>query len=290
MSQINALPTLFKCALLSCLLVGLTGCLQEDATFSQTGSDAPADINDEAQVADPDSDIPPNIDIPDVKDPDEILKNCEDAQAKGYMEAPMTVTIVFADTRQESGRSQVCEFNKNGNIGMINDFLTARYEQVQQLQLPQGADLCDLEFSMDIQQLKYDDIFYLTLNDRVLASNHRASVEQLEVESIDLPGGAEVPLYNYAWGNLVEFPFNNGNLHDYCFGQSEGFANCMWPETQKTGDFQIEYDHDLLIHMGAKSRDHNHQLKFVVTGDNDPSSDCYHEKFQFVLKATYYIR
>ncbi len=227
---------------------------------------------------------------PDIKDPDEILKNCEDAQTKGYMEEPMTVTIVFADTKVESGRSEVCEFNENGNLHMDNDFLMARYEQVKALELPEGADLCDLEFSMDIQQLKYDDIFYLTLNDRVLASNHRATVEGLEAESIDLPDGSLVPLYKYDWESLVGQPFHNGNLDDFCFGEQEGYAQCQWPETEQTGDFFIEYDRDLLVHMGAKSKNHQHAIQFVVTGDDNPAIDCYHEEFSFVLRATYYLR
>lgn len=223
------------------------------------------------------------------KDPDSIAKKCKKLKNSGALRS-LTKTIRFDDTKQESGRTQVCLFNQDGNLGKKNDFQQARYEQYRSFELPENAELCDLTMEMDRQSLKYDDMFYMSFNGVVIASNAGNDVKGLDTYPLNVSSEQVlVPGYSYEWEKIVGSPFNNNGGTDYCLGSEQDLAECQWPKTEKNGDFIFNYHPELLIALGAKSNDHKHELMFAITGDNDPNIDCYHEDIEFELKATYYI-
>src|SRR5690606_9764802 len=71
-----------------------------------------------------------------------ILSKCSEAEKQNRLRV-FEQQIRFEDSHQESGRSQVCEFNRNDNLSQRNDFMQARYEQYQGLNLPANAVICD---------------------------------------------------------------------------------------------------------------------------------------------------
>lgn len=231
------------------------------------------------------------------KDPEVISQNCASLAAQQRLLTHQQ-EIVFEDTRLHSGNSWVCDSDQNrrweglGNLEPYrNDYMQTRYEQVRRIQLPANAELCDLEIVMDQQRLKYDDMFYLSMNGVLLATNHGNSVSNLE-STAALVGSENtgVILHRYDWSRLVGKLFSNNTQVPYCLGSSQGLSQCQWPESERSGNFLLDYNNELLINIGARAVANEHALRFVITGDNDPEIDCYHERFDFKVVAKYYIK
>lgn len=257
-------------------------------------------------TGDPGSGGDPGMDPPIVtpKDPVEIISNCEAAAASGQIYVS-TSTLTFDDTRAEAGNPRViCDYGNNGNHlredypGQGNNFMVARYEQVRTLNLPVNAELCDFDLKVvttegsgDSQKLYYDDMFYLTMNDVVLASSHKDSLPNLISTAATIGQNyTGVQIYLYNWSRLVGKHFDNDNDKDYALGYDQGLTQFNWPKTQKTGSFTLDFNKEILIHAGARSANSSHQFRFAITGDNDAEIDCYHSEFQFEIKAKYYLK
>lgn len=217
----------------------------------------------------------------------EVLEKCEEHRRNGTLQST-TPHIVFDPSKQETGRNEVCLFEQNGNGAEHNGFQAARHDQKRYLQLPAGAELCDLEFEMQTQTFTYDDMFYLSMNGTVISSSNASAVKDLPVKKLKV-AGKSISIYQYNWASLFEKPFQNEEKDDYCLGRSQGFADCQWPKTQQTGGFKLEFEPELLVRLGLKSEQSTHELMFTVTGDDDNIKDCAHSGFEFDLKASYYI-
>lgn len=223
------------------------------------------------------------------KDPTAILKACETAKKNGTL-IQKNIKVAFENSKQDSGRSQVCLFGQDGNLSKQNGFQRARYEQVRLVQIPTNAELCDLDFSMKAQSFTFDDMFFFTLNGRVLSSSNETSMESLVQEPLQLSSGQLLPTHLYSWNGVVNKPFNNEVTDNYCLGKKEGLSSCQWPKTQETGTFKLEYSPEILVHLGTKAADSSHELMFAVTGDNDESVDCSHSGFDLDINVAYYVK
>lgn len=229
---------------------------------------------------------------------DDAIANCAQAAASNKLQSKST-TISFADTKIESGRSNVCVFavapqteTSDGNLTMLDSYLRSRYEQSQKLDLPANAVICDVQMSTNKQSFKYDDVFYLTFNDRVIASDLQRSMSSLKYNVLNV-AGKQMPLYKYQWVDGVRgvsFAGVNDTANDYCLGSDQGLASCSWPLSQKAGTIKFDFDQDLLIAIGVTASSDNQRFGFIMTGDNDPSSDCYHEALSFDTTVKYYLK
>lgn len=198
--------------------------------------------------------------------------------------------IVFDDTRIESGRSNVCLFEVGNNLAMRDTRMQARYEQYRTLNLPANAVVCDLNMTTPLQRFRYDDVFVFTYNNRVLATNNRSALFQSRPEAtLQVMNAGNVPVYNYDWLSLRTRAFQNV-ADDYCLGASQGAASCRWPVTEQNGNIQFDFDQQLLIALGLVAPSNNQQFGFIITGDNDPSLDCYHERLEFDMTVEYYLK
>jgi hypothetical protein len=226
------------------------------------------------------------------------VANCQQAQASGKLLSKST-TIAFADTKTESGKSKVCDFATSpqtetaaGNLTQLDSYLRARYEQSQKISLPANAVLCNVEMKTDKQSFQYDDVFYLTFNDRILATNLERSLKSLKYQTLSA-AGKTLPLYYYQWIDGVRnksFDGVNETANDYCLGSAQGLASCSWPLSQKSGQIKFSFDKSLLVNIGVTSPADAQHFGFVITGDNDPSSDCYHEALSFDATLSYYLQ
>ena len=168
--------------------------------------------------------------------------------------------------------------------------------------LPANAELCDVDISVvsingageevAVTDMHYDDVFYLTLNDVVLATNHKNSLNHLDSNAVTIGDSLTgVQIYLYNWDNLVKKYFSNGSLYDYALGFDEGLTTFNWPESEvEVGPFNLDVDSEILIHAGSRSTSTTHSVRYAITGDDNKSIDCYHGAFQLNVKARYYIK
>jgi len=216
------------------------------------------------------------------------IKNCADATAAGTLKTS-TQTITFDDSRVETGMQQICQWNTGDNLAMKDGFMTARYEQNRSLTLPAGAVLCDVQMTTAQQKFSYDDILFLNFNGRILGSDNKAAVtSKLTPEMVTLSSGKIAPLYTYDWLSLRGAPFQNV-ADDYCLGSDQQEGTCMWPVTQQTGNIVFQFNPELLIAIGLKEPSDQQYFSLVITGDNDPSTDCYHQALSFDMQVKYYL-
>jgi hypothetical protein len=221
---------------------------------------------------------------------EEVQANCESARTSGKL-IQSNQRVDFADTRLETGRAQICEFSSGDNWGIRNTYMQARYEQQKKLQLPDNAVICDLEMKTDLQRFKYDDVFVFNYNNFVLATNNKSALLSTTPPEARLPlgAGAQVPVYKYDWLKLRGASFANV-ADDFCLGSDQNLANCSWPVTEQTGNIVFSFDEKILIALGLTAKSDNQTFSFVITGDNDPNLDCYHEELSFDMTVKYYVK
>jgi len=230
------------------------------------------------------------------KDPvQQIIANCQQAAAAGkLMVANQNVT--FDDSRVETGKNQICDFaakgtqmTANGDLEMLNGYMQARYEQTRKLVLPDNAVICDIAMKNDLQSFRYDDVFFFSFNGYLLASNNMTEVKQrLTPSSQKLSDNEFTDIYTYDWTKLRTGTFQN-QADDYCLGADQGLSSCSWPVSEQQGQIKFSFAQSLLVSMSAGRKASDQSFTFVITGDNDPSLDCYHEKLDFSMSVKYYI-
>ncbi|MBY0385739.1 hypothetical protein K2X05_11335 [bacterium] len=215
--------------------------------------------------------------------------NCDNARMTGKLKV-LNQKIIFEDTAVETGRAQVCLFNTGYNLDMQNTVMQARYEQYHRLNLPANAVICDLDMATPLQRFRYDDVFVFTFNNRILATNNKTALYQTNPEGV-LPvmNAGNVPIYNYDWLSLRSKKFENV-ADDYCLGSAQGASSCRWPITEQNGQIQFDFDQQLLIALGLMATPDKQSFGFIITGDNDPNIDCYHERLEFDMNVQYYIK
>src|SRR5262249_7693315 len=130
--------------------------------------------------------------------------------------------------------------------------------------------------------------FFVTYNDRVIASDDASAMADLTYENVAV-SGKPVKLYKYDWLKVRDKSFQNEHADDYCIGSTENLGACTWPLTEQTGSFHFDFDPVLLITLGTKATNGQHKFGFIITGDNDEDSDCYHSKIEFSITVKYYI-
>jgi hypothetical protein len=223
-----------------------------------------------------------------------ISKSCADARSQGLM-VPKSQTIVFHESSADSGRKQVCEFGKDGNDATFQGLMQARYEQKRFLEIPPNAVVCDMELQtlrdLDDPTIKYDDVFLLSLNGSLIATNNETAIKARLQTSRELTiGNGKVSIYRYDWAKLKGHPFKNKE-DDYCVGSnlSQSPSICSWPVTENQGDFKLNIKPELVIAL-ANGGQGTQEFNLAVTGDNDKDIDCRHTGMEFNVKIEYFIK
>lgn len=207
-----------------------------------------------------------------------------------------TQTIRFEDTKTESGRSQVCEFATDnnteykGNLTTKNEYLRARYTQDRGIELPAGAVICDMEIESAEQDFNYDDVFFLSLNNYVLASNHKSELTKVLSQEVvrHSRSGRDISLYAYDWLKVRDTFFENVE-NDFCVGSDQNLSSCQWPISEQYGKIKLKFDPEILVRLSEKKQNARQSLSFVITGDDNKDSDCYHQRLDLGLEIKYYI-
>ncbi|MEK6774146.1 MAG: hypothetical protein AABY64_09400 [Bdellovibrionota bacterium] len=221
------------------------------------------------------------------------IEACNEAAAAGQLQT-INQKVSFEDSRIETGLQNICSFPAQedalGNLSMKDGQMRARYEQSKSLQLPANAVVCDIKLSNDLQSFRYDDVFFLIFNNYVLATNNKTALKQrLSPTSINsLQSNVRYNLYNYNWMSLRTAAFENV-VDDFCLGSEAGLGSCSWPVTESAGKILLSWSPEVFIRLTAAVAQ-NQTFKFVITGDNDPSLDCYHQKLEFDTTVKYILK
>jgi hypothetical protein len=176
-----------------------------------------------------------------------------------------------------------CDWGENGNLEKENGIITARAEQTQSLDVPDGVVLCDLSFSFNgidpssSPTIVYDDHFFLTFNDVVLAASYRNMVEAF-------PRDDGLPIYE--WDRIAGYPVDWSTNDTFCLGEEEGLADCEIPPTEQYGPISLDFADEIIYQLSYRALDEGRfDYGFITVGDNDSDKDCTHEEFSFVVSA-----
>ncbi len=218
------------------------------------------------------------IDLGALETADDIASACEQ-----YEPEEITLQVVFP------AQTDACPWEEGDNQGPFDGRLTARVEQVQRLELPLDAIICDMTFDFagivpdEIQVMVYDDHFFFTFNDIVLASSFSPAVEAL---------AADGALHTWDWSRVAGFDYHavGDNYESYCLGDDEpgGTAACDIPATETPGPITLRFDEALVAELSLSAiADARYDFSFVTTGDDDVDRDCKHEAFGFTVTVPY---
>lgn len=207
------------------------------------------------------------------------VTTCEQAKAAKTIKTG-TRTVTFASTV-----GQYCQWGQNNNLNMTSGKHAARREQTEPLEMPAGAVLCDMKITSDGGTLRYDDAFFLTFNDYVIASNANPAVNRMDKETMQA-GGKSVSMYKYDW---LKFRGTSTDESNYCAGSGLSNSSCSWPKTEQNGAFKLSYNSDLIRKINEKAAADQQELSFIVTGDNDNSSDCQHTEVKLNVAIEFFM-
>jgi len=211
----------------------------------------------------------------DVEDAGDVEDLCNEYQDQVEVE---TLTVIFDAIAGE------CPWGVDGNLEMQDLVLTARVEQIESLDIADDVVMCDLDLDLsglvpgEVQLMFYDDYFFFTFNDVVLASSHAPAVAGLDTED-------GMPIYD--WADIVGTPFPHGDA-PFCLGEESGDATCDIPSTQTEGPITLSFGSDVVNQLSARAfHEGRFDFGFITTGDNDPATDCQHAEFGFTVDVEY---
>lgn len=200
--------------------------------------------------------------------PYQIAQNCEDLVPQHYEQE-----LFFPDP------GEVCAWNQNGNGGIQNGEIRARTRQEITYNIPENAVICNIEFSSDEQNMRFDDEILLLLNDRVLLSSDDYSDLFPVVDGFS----------TWSWDAIYGTPYVINGNPGFCLGEEAGLASCEVPETETWGHIALSFEPELMYELSSDlSEEAQLKFAFVTTGDND-GSDCRHEDYTFSVAVDYVV-
>ena len=174
-----------------------------------------------------------------------------------------------------------CSFGAFDNLPEENAVFTARIEDRTELELPEGAVICGLEFDFEgidggqAQDMEYDDNFLFLFGDVVLASSYAPLMDLLPEDDVGLP--------TWDWASVVGSTLEFGDIPTWCLGEDDGDSTCNIPPPETPGTLEMDFGGDLVDRLSFHAHDsERYDFTFVATGDND-DTDCSHSAFEFGL-------
>jgi hypothetical protein len=209
-----------------------------------------------------------------IEDASDIARVCSE-------QTPTDVTLTVDFPEYADG----CTWGEDGNLEMEDAHVTARVEEVQSLDLPADAVICDVQYDFAIDPehasvMRYDDNFFFTFDDVVLAASYGPMVDDFTTDD-DLP--------IYAWDAVAgtEFSFDAG-IPTYCLGEADGLATCTIPPPETPGEMALDFDSSITAKLSYRAIDQDRvDFTFITIGDNDAATDCSHNDFQFDTTLSY---
>lgn len=179
-----------------------------------------------------------------------------------------TVDVTF------SAADHACMWGVADNFSGRDGLIRARLEEVEEMTVPEGRELCDLAIESESSGDEFADQLLLTLNGVVLASSADL-LSNFSKDDDDLPA--------YEWKKLRDLEQEDFPEGSFCL---KGASACEVPKRDGGGKFKLEFSEDTNTKLIAQAKKAG-KLKFalVTTGDHDTRRDCRHGKI--TLKVTY---
>lgn len=176
-------------------------------------------------------------------------------------------------------QTQQCAFGQEDNLGKGGGRVSARVEQVVEVDIPEDTALCDMEFEFSDQQFVYDDSFLFALNDVILVSSYADTVKSLSPTSEGF--------LIYDWLDIRGLSWSGQNT-PYCLGVSSGEGSCSIPVTQQRQTMSLQIAPSLISAISEnRAEGEKNTFKFITTGDDNPGPDCQHSGLNFTVNVTY---
>ena len=206
----------------------------------------------------------------DIQTTEDIRELCE---ANEPTDLELSVTFEALD--------QGCPWGEDDNLEPEQAVFTARIEQTEALELPEGGVICDLEFDFEGasggegQAMEYDDNFLLSLNDAVLAASYGPMPDWFE---------ADEDLRLYDWDEVVGQELSFEDVGTWCLGEDQG-SDCTIPPPETDGTLSLSFGGDQVDQLALRTvQEDRYDFSFVTFGDND-DTDCSHREFTFTVVA-----
>lgn len=234
--------------------------------------------------------------LPNYDDVNDIIAKCNEAR-----ELQQTKRKVYSVDFPGSTDRYTCDFNDDAvdpndasdlNLAMNgprkNERIRARLEQDVNIQLPEDAIICDMDFNFpEAQQIKYDDEIFLTVNNYVVMGSQDLSTGNGRSDFINGLLLNAIGLVEYKWlgqNGMYDLPYvGNNGLSRYCLGVNASDPNfsqkCQIPPTDRVGTFKLDIPSEEIVKLGIMNNsgkiDSNSNIKFswISIGDND-NGDC----------------
>lgn len=178
-----------------------------------------------------------------------------------------------------------CPWEEGDNGEMAEGVYTARVEETEALDMPEGSVICDVGYDFQIdpdstQIMQYDDHFLLNFVDVVIAT----STAQL----VDLLGAQDDGLVPWDWAKVGGQAIDWNDNDSWCMGEDEGLAECSIPATETPGEMTLDFDPSIVAQLSYRAVQENRaDFTFITIGDNDPDKDCSHNAFEFRVNVSY---
>ncbi len=210
------------------------------------------------------------------QDPEVVYANCDNAKDSGKL-VHKQLQIIF------DNQGKTCDWGNNGNLPLHNGYVRARTENIQTLDLPADAKVCQVKMThKENLQFIYDDNILVTLNNVLMAAT-----TDFEKHLVANNG-----LYKYDWSRLLDKPgqlsaSDSAPSLQYCFGKSKGLSDCLFPPTETKGSIRLNFNERAIQEALAATTQNKIQIGVITMGDND-STDCIHTPMTMLIDVDYY--
>lgn len=227
----------------------------------------------------------------------ELCKNIED-------KVQLSQIITFPATDN-------CQFNEDANrddVDALNEFMNgprrdgrvrAHLRQDFDINLPDGAVLCDIDFDFPEQDMEYDDEIFLLLNNYVMlmSTDYSKNSSFRDYRDNGLAVNSQgLTVFNwYGDNDLYNLKYGRNKAPTYCQGVSQAdplySQKCRVPKTESRGKIKLDIPKADIIRMGSLKMEESFpgmRFSFVSTGDND-DNDCEHSEYSFAISAQFVV-
>ena len=184
-----------------------------------------------------------------------------------------------------------CDWGMGDNLPMAQGLIQARKEFASDAidKALKGKVLCELTFKLTAANVKYDDELLVVFS----GSSNTADGGSILASSLDFSGRFTKDsndFYSYSWPQLRGTQIYGGTPlpREYCVGKGLPDSICKIPLSETSGDLEIAIPGGFQSQLTKKAKAKgNSYLHLVVTGDNDPATDCMHNgiKLKAFVKA-----
>ena len=155
-----------------------------------------------------------------------------------------------------------CEWGENGNLPKRDYYFQARYEHEETLELPTFSQVCQLTIESKETDFLYDDVFFLTIEDKIIIASDADLVNFFDKEDI-----------HYLWNfEKIKGQFMPAKIIEgdpYCLGGL--VKSCEVPAHNQRGPVKISMDAQQFLELTDQlTPGSSLPMKLIVTGDNNP--------------------